>query len=92
MLLMSLFSLTATGGQVPVLSRYHRDNLPRSQLMGGGVATQTGSRISAHMYSNITLQRSEDMPINIKGISERNMASLWNKQRYTICSVRIYRK
>lgn len=75
MLLMSLFSLTATGGQVPVLSPcYHRDNLPRSQLMGGGVETQTGSRISAHMYSNITLQRSEDMPIDIKGISERNMA------------------
>ena len=42
--------------------------------MGGGVETQTGSRISAHMYSNITLQRSEDMPIDIKGISERNMA------------------
>ena len=62
MLLMSLFSLTATGGQVPVLSRYHRDNLPRSQLMGGGVATQTGSRISAHMYSNITFREVKICP------------------------------
>ena len=59
--------------------------------MGGGVAIQTlRKQISLRHYS--TLQISEDMPISIKGISEINMASLWNKQRYKICYVKICRK